>query len=76
MIEVNPTVGDTDSVGFTSVTGGSGVTFKTGIAAITAAQEIKLKMCERAAKTWECELEDVAYQADGSVKHKSTRIST
>ena len=28
-------------------------------------------MCERAAKTWECEVADVEYQADGSVKHKS-----
>jgi len=67
---VNPTVGDTDSVGFTSVTGGSGVTFKTGMAAITAAQEIKRKMCERAAKTWDCDVEDVEYRSDAIVQHK------
>lgn len=60
--DVNPTVGDTDSVGFTSVTGGSGVTFKTGRAAYEAAQEIKRKMRERAAITWDCPVEDVEYQ--------------
>ena len=59
--DINPTVGDTDSVGFTSVTGGSGVTFKTGQAAIAAAQDIKQKMRERAAKTWECNVDDVEY---------------
>src|SRR5712692_1977310 len=51
--DVHPTVGDTDAIGFTSVTGGSGVTFKTGRAAYEAAQDIKRQMCERAAKTWE-----------------------
>ncbi len=64
--DVNPTVGDTDSVGFTSVTGGSGVTFKTGRAAYEAAQEIKTKMRERAAKTWDCPVEDCEYK-DGTV---------
>lgn len=64
--DVNPTVGDTDSVGFTSVTGGSGVTFKTGRAAYEAAQEIKTKMRERAAKTWDCPVEDCEYK-DGMV---------
>ncbi len=65
---INPSVGDTDSIGFTSVTGGSGVTFKTGFAAYTAAQQIKERMCERAAKTWECAVEEVEYR-DGSVYH-------
>ena len=35
--DVNPTVADTDSVGYTDVTGGSRVTFATGLAAIEAA---------------------------------------
>src|SRR5207244_11685362 len=46
--DVHPTVGDTDSIGFTSTTGGSGVTFKTGWAAYEAAQDIKRQMRERA----------------------------
>ena len=65
--EIHPEVGHTDAVGFTSVTGGSGVTFKTGWAAYTAAQEIKRQMCERAAKTWSVPVEQVTY-ADGMVR--------
>src|SRR5262252_4960070 len=68
--DVHPTVGDTDTVGFTSVTGGSGVTFKTGRAAYEAAQDIKRQMCERAAKIWECPVEDVVYE-NGGVQHKT-----
>lgn len=66
--DIRPTVGDTDSVGFTSVTGGSGVTFKTGFAAYQAAQSIKQQMCERAAKTWNVPVEEVVYQ-DGVLTH-------
>jgi CO/xanthine dehydrogenase Mo-binding subunit len=68
--DVNPTVGDTDTVGFTSVTGGSGVTFKTGTAAYQAATEIKQKMRERAARTWNCPVEEVEYQ-DGVLVHST-----
>src|SRR6266704_3141510 len=66
--DVNPSVGDTDSVGFTSNTGGSGVTFKTGWASYEAAQDIKRQMCARAARTWECPAEEVEYR-DGVVCH-------
>ncbi|MGQ4807791.1 putative xanthine dehydrogenase molybdenum-binding subunit XdhA [Candidatus Entotheonellaceae bacterium PAL068K] len=66
--DVHPSVGDTDSIGFTSVTGGSGVTFKTGRAAYEVAQDIKQKMRQRAAKMWDCRLEEVAYQ-DGGLTH-------
>jgi xanthine dehydrogenase molybdenum-binding subunit len=66
--DVKPSVGDTDSVGFTSVTGGSGVTFKTGRAAYEVAQEIKHKMCERAAKMWDCPVGEVEYR-DGVLQH-------
>jgi CO/xanthine dehydrogenase Mo-binding subunit len=65
--DIHPEVGHTDAVGFTSVTGGSGVTFKTGWAAYHAAQDIKRQMCERAAKTWSVPVEQVAY-ADGAVR--------
>jgi CO/xanthine dehydrogenase Mo-binding subunit len=46
-----------------SVTGGSSVTFKTGWAVDQAAQDVKRQMCERAAKLWECAVEDVVYEA-------------
>ena len=68
--DVRPQVADTDSIGFTSNTGGSGVTFKTGWACYTAAQDIKQQMLERAAKIWDVSLDDVEY-VDGVLQHKS-----
>jgi xanthine dehydrogenase molybdenum-binding subunit len=59
--EVKPTVGDTDAVGFTSTTGGSGATFKTGWACYQAAEDVKRQMIERAAKIWEVDPLDVEY---------------
>jgi CO/xanthine dehydrogenase Mo-binding subunit len=50
--EVRPTVVDTDSIGYTAVTGGSRTTFATGWAAYEAAQDIVRQMQERAAKLW------------------------
>ena len=60
--EVKPTIGDTDSIGFTSQTGGSSATFKTGWACYEAAQDVKRQMIERAAKIWEVDAADVEYE--------------
>ena len=68
--DVKPAVGDTDSVGFTSNTGGSGATFKSGWACYEAAQDIKRQFIERASKIWETSPEDVEY-TDGALTHKS-----
>ena len=68
--DVKPMVGDTDSVGWTSVTGGSGVAFKTGWAAYEAAQDVKAQMIARAARIWEISPDDVDY-IDGVISHKS-----
>jgi CO/xanthine dehydrogenase Mo-binding subunit len=68
--QVKPTVGDTDSIGYTSVTGGSSVTFKTGWACYEAGIDIKRQMMERAAKIWEISVEDVEYR-DATLYHKS-----
>jgi CO/xanthine dehydrogenase Mo-binding subunit len=63
--EVQPTVGDTDSVGWTGVTGGSRTAFSTGIATITASEDVKRQMTERAAILLEVEdADDVGY-SDG-----------
>ena len=67
---VKPMVADTDSIGFTSTTGGSGVAFKTGWACYEAAQDIKRQMMERAATIWEVSLDDLEYK-DGLLKHTS-----
>ncbi|RMG37963.1 MAG: xanthine dehydrogenase family protein molybdopterin-binding subunit [Planctomycetota bacterium] len=64
--DVQPLVADTDSVGYTDVTGGSRVTFSTGIAAIEAAKDIQRQMCERAALIWDCPVDQVRYE-DGRV---------
>ena len=66
--DVKPTVVDTDSVGYTMVTGGSRTTFATGWAAILAAEDVKEQMVERAAQIWETSSNDVQYQ-DGVISH-------
>jgi xanthine dehydrogenase molybdenum-binding subunit len=60
--DVTPTVVDTDSVGYTANTGGSRVTYDTGLAAIATAEEVKRQMIARAALLWEVQTEDVAYR--------------
>ena len=61
---VYPTVVDTNSVGYTDVTGGSRTAFATGYAAYEAAQDVKQQMTERAAKLWEVDAAEVQF-ADG-----------
>ena len=68
--DVHPTVGDTDSVGYTFLTGGSRTTFASGWAAYECAQDIKQKMIQRAANTWEVSPDDVDL-VDGAFQHKS-----
>ena len=51
-LDVHPLVGDTDSIGYTSNTGGSSVAFKTGWACYEAAQDIKRQCIDRAAEIW------------------------
>ncbi|MBW3595994.1 MAG: xanthine dehydrogenase family protein molybdopterin-binding subunit [Planctomycetes bacterium] len=62
--DVHPIVADTDSVGYTDVTGGSRVTFATGMAAYEAGLDIRRQMAERAALLWECDANDVTIEGD------------
>ena len=68
--DVHPTVADTDSVGYTFLTGGSRVTFATGWAAYECAQDIKNKMIERASTIWEVSVDDIDL-VDGVFQHRS-----
>ena len=68
--DVHPSVGDTESVGYTFLTGGSRTAFASGWAAYECAQEIKTKMIERAASIWDVSAEDVDLM-DGQFQHKS-----
>ena len=60
--DVAPTVADTDVIGYTATTGGSRTAFDTGLAAITAAEEVKRQMVSRAALIWEVQEEDITFQ--------------
>ena len=60
--DVIPTVVDTDTIGYTAVTGGSRTAFDTGLAAIQAAEEIKRQMAVRASAIWEVQEDDVAFE--------------
>ena len=68
--DVFPEVADTDSIGYTSLTAGSGVTFKTGWATYEAAQDIKRQLIERAAVLWESTPDQIEY-VDGVLQHRS-----
>ncbi len=73
--DVHPSVADTDSVGYTGVTGGSRTTFATGIAVIKAAEDVKRQMIERAALLWETQPEDVGFK-DGVFTSKKNPQDT
>jgi CO/xanthine dehydrogenase Mo-binding subunit len=52
---VRATVADTTSIGFSGSTGGSRVTFATGMAVVQAAEKVVEDLKRRAAQTWECD---------------------
>ena len=78
---MRPVVADTESVGYTDVTGGSRVTFATGMAVIEAARDVVRQLRERAAKLWECDPAQVAFveghcvPAEGSASRRSRSAS-
>ncbi len=59
--DVHPSVADTDSIGYTGVTGGSRTAFSTGIAVVSAAEMVRDQMIARAATMWETQPEDIDY---------------
>lgn len=68
--DVHPQVGDTDSVGYTFLTGGSRVTFATGLAAYKLGLDLQEQMKQRAAAMWEVEpsavkVENGKYSSNG-----------
>jgi xanthine dehydrogenase molybdenum-binding subunit len=68
--EVKPQVADTDSVGYTDVTGGSRTTFATGMAAYKLGLDVQEEMRKRAAIYWEVDagsvtVENGVYRANG-----------
>ena len=72
--DVHPQVADTDSIGYTSSTGGSSVAFKTGWACYEAAQDIKRQMIERAATIWDVDAADVELKGGSLVHSKDPEL--
>jgi CO/xanthine dehydrogenase Mo-binding subunit len=62
---VRPGVADTDSAGYTDVTGGSRVCYATGLAVIQAAADVRDQLRARAARIWNVDVDQVGWQ-DGS----------
>src|SRR6185437_5272402 len=59
---VRPIVADTASVGYTFLTGGSRVTFATGMAVTQAAQKVVVELKKRAAMIWDISPEAVDWR--------------
>ena len=60
--QIRPVVADTETIGYNDLTGGSRVTFATGMAVIEAARDIVRQLRERAAMTWEVEVDQVEWR--------------
>ncbi|MBK5104915.1 MAG: molybdopterin-dependent oxidoreductase, partial [Burkholderiales bacterium] len=69
--DVRAIVADTASIGYTHVTGGSRVTFATGIAVVEACKKVIAEMCARAAMIWSVEKDQVSWE-DGSARCAGT----
>ncbi|MCI0546953.1 MAG: xanthine dehydrogenase family protein molybdopterin-binding subunit [Candidatus Rokubacteria bacterium] len=67
--KVRPIIGDTGSLGFNFLTGGSRSAFSGSMAVVEAARQIKADLCARAAKLWELTPDQVEF-AGGQVRAK------
>jgi CO/xanthine dehydrogenase Mo-binding subunit len=69
--KVRPHIGDTGSLGFTFLTGGSRSAFSGSMALVEAAKQIKADCCARAAKLWDVKTDQVEFVA-GRVRPKES----
>jgi CO/xanthine dehydrogenase Mo-binding subunit len=60
--KVRPTIGDTGSLGYNFLTGGSRVTFSAGMAVVQAARDMVRQLRERAAMVWEVPADEVVWE--------------
>ena len=68
--DVKPQVADTDSIGYTAITGGSRTTFATGWAAYEAANDVKSQLIDRAATIWGVDADSVEMK-EGIIRSKT-----
>jgi CO/xanthine dehydrogenase Mo-binding subunit len=59
--KVRPIIGDTGSLGFNFLTGGSRSAFSGSMAIVEAAKQIKTELCNRAAKLWDLRADQVEF---------------
>jgi len=71
--QVRSLVADTSSVGFTNPTGGSRVTFATGMAVVEASKKIVDELRARAAMIWDVDVDGVVWE-DGHAKPASSNV--
>lgn len=78
VLGVNPeririTIGDTASIGYSGLTGGSRVTFAVGMAVVDASKQVVSQLCERAAQIWEVDVDGVEWR-DGAAHPASSNV--
>ena len=71
--KVRPVIGDTSSLGYNFLTGGSRTTFSTGMAAVEAARDVVTQLRQRAAKIWEVPIDAVVWE-DGCARPASSNV--
>jgi CO/xanthine dehydrogenase Mo-binding subunit len=69
---VRPIVADTNSIGYTQGTGGSRVTYATGLAVVNACNKVIDELRARAAMIWKVDAEDVIWE-DGCARPAGKR---
>jgi len=71
--QVRATVNDTTSVGYTHLTGGSRVTYASGMAVVNACEDVIVELRTRAAQIWGVDPEGVEWE-DGFAKPSSSNV--
>jgi CO/xanthine dehydrogenase Mo-binding subunit len=71
--QVRAIVADTGSIGYTHVTGGSRVTFASGMAVVNATKSVIKDLCKRAAVIWDVDPEGVIWE-DGFAKPAGSNV--
>jgi len=64
---VRPMIADTASIGYSMLTGGSRVTFATGMAVVRAAEKVVAELKARSAKIWDTSVDNVEWKAGQAI---------
>jgi len=73
--KVRPVIADTASIGFNFVTGGSRVTFATGLAVVNSVRDLIRELKVRAAKIWKVDPDGVIWE-NGMAKPAGANVGT